>query len=180
MDREDPRRSVEAPVRRAMVALVVRGVALVGAVLLLALLPTVPAFGWLRSVAVWAVPAVLFGYAVLVVVERRVRGRPEESLRATAWFRAREVDDADAMLALLIAGWVPVALLVGLVLLAWPGLNDHDAATRGIWGAIGVPTLAAAWLIAANTWLEATRDELARALADADRRFRSYWANLGR
>lgn len=166
--------------RRALVALVVRGVVLVGAVLLLVLLPAVPAFAWLRPVAPYAVPAMLFGSALLVVAERRVRGRPGEELRASAWFRAREIDEADAMLALLIAGWVPVALLAGLVLLAWPGLNDRDAATRGIWGAVGVPTLAAAWLIAANTWLEATRDELARALADSERRFRSYWANLGR
>lgn len=166
--------------RHAMLALVTRGLFLVGAVLLAVLLPTVPPVAGLAGWAPIAVVVILFGYAAAVLVDRRLHGRPPEAIRAAAWFKAREIDDADAMLALLVAGWVPVALLAALVVLAWPHLNDKDAATRGIWGAIGVPTLAAAWLIAANTWLDATRDVLARAIVDSERRFRSYWANPGR
>jgi hypothetical protein len=183
MDRDDPRNEVEAPVRQALLSLVVRGVTLVAIVLAIVLLPRLPALAGYRAledVASIAVPLVLFGYGALVLLDRRRHGRPSEDARAAAWFRAREIEPADSMLALLVAGWMPVTLVAALVLLAWPRLNDPDAMARGVWGAVGVPTLAAAWLVAANLWLEATRDVLARAIGESERRFRSYWANPGR
>jgi hypothetical protein len=183
MDPDDPRLEVEAPVRRALLALVARGVALVGVVLALVLAPGLPPLARFRSlddVVAIVVPALLFAYGAGVLAGRRLHGRPSEGARAAAWFRAREIEPADAMLALLVAGWVPVALLAALVVLAWPHLNDPDATIRGAWGALGVPALAAAWLVAANLWLEATRDRLARAIGESERRFRSYWANPGR
>lgn len=163
-----------------MTSIVVRGLALVGLVLFVVLCPSVPMFRSLKNEVAFVVPSLLFGYWVIVMVERIVRGRPPEEARSTAWSRAREIDPADAGLALLVAGWVPVALLAALVVLAWPHLNDPDAATRGVWGAIGVPALVVAWLFAANAWLEGSRDELARAIGESDRRFRTYWANVGR
>jgi hypothetical protein len=43
-----------------------------------------------------------------------------------------------------------------------------------------VPQIVAAWLFATTAWLDSCRDELARAIGESERRFRSYWANVGR
>jgi hypothetical protein len=36
-----------------------------------------------------------------------------------------------------------------------------------------------AWMALVDTWLDAARDDLARAEHEADQLFRSYWSNLG-
>ena len=176
----DPRHEVEAPVRRALAALVFRGVALVALVTALVLLPSHPALGGLRDPATALVPIVLFGVAGLLRIERRVRGRPDDDARAAAWTRARAVDEADTTLALVVAGWVPVALAAALVVLVGPHFSEPDLEVRGAWWGFGIPLLLTAWIVATNAWLDATRDELARACGEADRRFRAYWADPGR
>jgi hypothetical protein len=103
---------------------------------------------------------------------------PEETL-ARAWHSAREIDAADAMLALAVAGWVPVALAAALVVMTWPHLNDPNPALRGAWAVLGLPPIAAAWILATNAWLLACREGIARAEAESQRRFRGYWANVG-
>jgi hypothetical protein len=179
-DSIDPRNEVEAPVRHALAALVFRGVVLVGLVAALVLLPSHPALGALREPATALVPMVLFSVALLLRIERRVRGRPDEASRAAAWARARAVDEADATLALVVAGWVPVALAAALVVLVGPHFSEPDLEVRGAWWGFGIPLLLTAWIVATNAWLDATRDELARASGEADRRFRAYWANPDR
>jgi hypothetical protein len=182
MQSNNPQHDVEAPVRRALLWLVVRGVVLVGVVLALVLAPRLPALAplaYIDAAVAIVVSLLLFGLAGAALVERRVLGRPSDEARAGAWFRAREVEPADAMLALVVAGWVPVALLAGLVVLAWPNFTDPAAGTRAAWWAIGTPALGAAWLVAVAAWLETIRDVLARAVGDSERRFRSYWANPG-
>ena len=149
----DPRREMEAPVRRALAALVFRGVVLVGLVAALVLLPSHPALGGLREPATALVPIVLFSVAGLLRIERRVRGRPDDESRATAWSRARAVDEADAMLALVIAGWVPVALAAALVVLVGPHFSEPDLEIRGFWWGFGIPLLLTAWVVATNAWL---------------------------
>lgn len=176
----DPRHEVEAPVRRALAALVVRGVVLVALVIALVLLPSHPALGGLRDPATALVPIVLFAVTGLLRMERRVRGRPGDEARAAAWTRARAVDEADTMLALVVAGWVPVALAAALVVLVAPHFSEPDLEVRGAWWGFGIPLLLTAWIVATNAWLDATRDELARACGEADRRFRAYWADPGR
>jgi hypothetical protein len=176
----DPQRAVEAPVRRALGRLVLRGVALVAIVLTLVLAPTLPALAWSRDLATALIPIVLFGVVGLLRLERHVRGRPSDAARADAWARARAVDDADAMLALGVAGWVPVALAAALIVLVGPHFAEPDLEIRGAWWAFGIPLLLAAWVVATNAWFEAARDELAFALGESDRRFRAYWADPGR
>ena len=175
----DPQQIVDAPVRRALLELVVRGVALVAVVLMLVLGPSVPSLAWTRDLANVLLAALLFGVAGLVRLERHIRGRPSEPARADAWARARAVDEGDAALGLLIAGWVPVALAAGLVVLVAPHFADADLEVRGMWWAFGIPVLLGGWIVATNGWLEASRDELARALGESDRRFRAYWADPG-
>ena len=180
MDDRDRLRDVEAPVRRALAALVFRGIVLVGVVLALVLLPSHPALGGLRDATTVLVPLALFGVAALVRIERHVRGLPGEDDRSTAWVRARDVDEADATLALLVAGWVPVALAAALVVLVGPHFAEPDLEVRGAWWAFGIPVLLAGWTVATSSWLAATRDELARALGESDRLLRAYWADPGR
>jgi hypothetical protein len=176
----DPQQMVDAPVRRALLELVGRGIALVAVVLLLVLGPSLPALSWTRDLATVLLAAALFGVAALVRLERHVRGRPSEAARSDAWARARGVDEGDAALGLLIAGWVPVMLAAGLIVLVGPHVADANLEVRGVWWAFGIPVLLGGWIVATNGWLDATRDELARALGESDRRFRAYWADPGR
>lgn len=176
----DPRHAIEAPVRRALAAIVVRGLVLVAAILLAVLCPTIPQLYHLRDALAVVVAALLIGYATAVLVERRLRGPVDPELRKHAWFKARDIDEADAALVLVIAGWVPVALLAALVVMAWPHLMVGTAEARGLWFAVGVPALFVAWVVATSAWLDGCRDDLARAIGESERRFRSYWANVGR
>jgi hypothetical protein len=177
----DPRSQVEAPVRGALVAVMGRGIALVGAMALLALWPVLarPEVAVRDGIAEIAV-ALLLAYAIGVRVARRIGGRPPEEARERAWDRAKQIDSDDAALGLLVAGWVPVALLLAIGLLLWPHLTDPNPALAAAWVVFGLPPFTVAWLLATGTWLEACRDDLARAEAESDSRLRSYWANVGR
>ena len=97
-----------------------------------------------------------------------------------AWDRAREIDGEDASLGLLVAGWVPAGLILALGLLLWPHLTDPNPALAAAWVVLGLPPFAVAWLFATTTWLDACRDDLARAEHESDTRLRRYWANVGR
>lgn len=180
MHADDPRNEVEAPVRRALIRIVVRGFVLVGITLAAVLCPAIPALHAQADGVAIAVVALLYTFALVVAVERRVRTPVDQSVRASAWYKAREIDEGDAMLALVIAGWVPVALAAALIVMIWPHLNDPNPQLRGAWAVIAVPQVVAAWLFATTGWLESCRDELARAIGESERRFRSYWANVGR
>lgn len=177
----DPRSSVEAPVRGALTAVMGRGIAFVAVMALLALWPVLarPETAIRDGIAEVAV-AVLVAYAIGVRVARRLGGRPCEDARERAWDRAKEVDSDDAALGLLVAGWVPVALLLAIGLLLWPHVTDPNPALAAAWVVIGLPAFAVAWMLATATWLEACRDDLARAEEESDTRLRHYWANVGR
>ena len=179
MDR-DPRTQVEAPVRGALVGVMGRGLALVGAMALLALWPLAahPDEPVRQAIAGLAF-GFLVAYGIWVRVSQRIGTRPSPEERATAWARAKEIDGDDAALSLLVAGWVPVGLVLTLGLLLWPNVTDADPARASAWVVLGVPPFAMAWLFAATAWLDACRDDLARAEREADTRLRHYWANLG-
>ena len=177
----DPRLLVEAPVRRALAWLILRGVALVGAIAALAACPHVFELdvATCDSLAM-AAPAILLGYATIVHAHRLLRGRVSDDARAEAWDRAKAVDVDDATLGLLVTGWVPVGLFVALFVVLWPHLTDANPALAAAWAVFGVPTIVLAWLVASSTWLDASRDDLARAEGDSDAALRRYWANVGR
>jgi hypothetical protein len=180
MHPDDPRAEVEAPVRHGLVRIIARGLVLVGVTLAAALCPVVPTLHHHADAIAVAVVAMLYLVALVAFVERKVRPPLDPAVRAGAWFKAREIDDDDAMLALVIAGWVPVALAAALVVMVWPHLNDPNLQLRGAWAVIAVPQIVAAWLFATTAWLDSCRDEIARAIGESERRFRSYWANVGR
>jgi hypothetical protein len=176
----DPRTQVAAPVRHALAVLIVRGVLLAGAVSSLAVLimaakPDATGRNWMTIAAI----AMVAAYSVIVRGIRTVRGRPSAEERAVAWERAQELDRDDAALALLVAAWVPAAVFVALVVLLWPHLNDADPGTASTWAVFGVAAAGMAWMALVDTWLDAARDDLARAEHEADQPFRSYWSNLG-
>lgn len=177
----DPRTQVEAPVRGALVGIMVRGIVLVGAMAALALWPVIarPEVALRDAIAEVAV-VLLLGYAIGVRLARRLGGRPPVNARERAWERAKEIDADDASLGLLVTGWVPVALLLAVGLLLWPHVTDPNPGLAAAWVVIGLPPFAAAWMLATTTWMEACRDDLARAEQEADSRLRRYWANVGR
>lgn len=176
----DPRSQVEAPVRGALVGVMGRGLALVGAMALLALWPMVahPDEPVRQAIAGLAF-GILAGYGIWVRIGQHLGNRPSAAERARAWERAKEIDGDDAALSLLVAGWVPVALVLALGLLLWPNITDADPARASAWVVLGLPPFAMAWLFASTAWLDACRDDLARAEREADTRLRRYWANLG-
>ena len=176
----DPRSQVEAPVRGALAAVMGRGLALVGFLALLALWPIVahPEVA-VRDGIAWVAVGLLVGYGVWVRVSARIAGRPSPQARALAWDRAKEIDPDDATLGLLVAAWVPAGLLLTIGLLVWPHLTDPNPALAAAWVVLGLPPFALAWLFATTTWLDACRDDLARAERESDTRLRSYWANPG-
>lgn len=177
----DPRTQVEAPVRGALVGVMGRGMALVAMVSLLALWPIVahPEVA-VRDAIAGIVFAVLIGYATCVRVSQHLGSHASEEARELAWDRAREIDRDDAALGLVVAGWVPVGLLLALGLLLWPHFTDPNPALAAAWVVLGLPPFTAAWLFVTTTWLDACRDDLARAEQESDTRLRSYWANVGR
>ncbi len=176
----DPRSAVEAPVRAALAGVMGRGVALVGALVLLALWPLVadPGEEACNRIA-WAAFGLLLGYGTWIRGSQRLHGRPPDEARERAWERAKDIDGDDAMLSLIIAGWVPVGLLLALALLLWPRITDADPAAAATWVVMALPPFALAWLFATESWLEACRDDLARAEHEADICLRRYWANVG-
>jgi hypothetical protein len=177
----DPRAQVEEPVRGALVGVMGRGIALVALMALLALWPVVarPDAAVRDGIAGVAL-GVLIGYSIWVRATARHAGRPSADERARAWERAREIDGDDAALSLLVAGWVPAGLVLAIGLLLWPHLTDANRALAAGWLVLGMPPFALAWLLATTTWLDACRDDLARAARESDTRFRRYWANPGR
>jgi hypothetical protein len=181
MEPEDPRHLVEAPVRRMLAAISVRGVLLVGVIVALAACPLLCALDVAaRDGLTMIAPLILMGYALVAHARRLLLGVVSDEAREAAWARAREVDVDDATLGRLISGWVPVGLLAALVLLVWPHITDANPALACAWVVIGLPPIVVAWLMASSTWLDTCRDDLARAEGESDALFRRYWANLGR
>lgn len=180
MDPDDPQHAVEAPIRGALYRVIGVGLGLVAVVLIGAVAPAIPALRGMGNGVAVAVTATLVLYGCAVPLVRRLRSPIDDAVRASAWYKAREIAPEDTMLALVFAGWVPVALAAALVMMMWPHLNDPNPALRGAWAVIGIPPVVAAWVFATTAWLDACRDILARAIGESDRRFRSYWANVGR
>lgn len=166
--------------RGALVGVMGRGLALVAATALLALWPlAAKPDGQVRDAFAGLSLGVLLVYGIWVRTSQALRGRPSEEDRSLAWHRAKEVDGEDASLGLLVAGWVPAGLVLTLGLLLWPHVTDPDPATASSWVVLGVPPFAVAWLFATTAWLDACRDDLARAEHESEVRLRRYWANVG-
>lgn len=177
----DPRRAIEAPVRRELTWIVIRGIALVAIVATLAAWP----IGWTldvgtRDALAMLAPTILLGYGALMYGRHLVLGAVPEDARAAAWDRAGEIDADDASLSRIVSAWVPVGLLAALLLLLWPHMTDANPALACAWVVIGLPPTAAAWMIASTIWLDSCRDDLARAEGESEALFRRYWANVGR
>jgi hypothetical protein len=177
----DARALVIAPVSHALTRLVVRGLALVGALGLLAVWMVAAKPGPAgRDAATFLAISLLATYSLIVRGRRIVRGRPSLEERAVAWERAQELDRDETALAMLVVVWVPAAVCLALAVLMSPHLTAPDPRTSSPWAMIGVAAAGMAWMVMVATWLESARDDLARAEHEADLRFRSYWANIGR
>lgn len=175
----DPRSRVEAPVRTALATMVGRGLVVVVGMTLVALWPiVVSSEAVARDAIAVAAVGVLLAYAIVVRLTRRLSGHPDDEALERAWVRAREIDGDDATLGLLVVGWVPVGLLLGMGVLIWSHLTDPNPALAAAWAVFGLPAFVIAWIAATRTWLDACRGDLARAESESDNRLRHYWANV--
>jgi hypothetical protein len=177
----DPRSLVAAPVRHALTRLMIRGTFLVGAIGALAVWMVVARpDASARDGATFLGIILLALYSIVVRSRRSVRGRPSLEDRELAWTRAQELDRDETTLALFVVAWVPTAVCVSLAILLWPHFTDASPQIASAWVVFGAPPSVFVWMVMAGTWLDSARDDLARAEREADVRFRSYWANLGR
>jgi hypothetical protein len=177
----DPHANVVAPVQSALTGLVVRGLALVGAIGFLAVWTAAahpePAAS---DAAAFLGVALLATYTIVARGLRAVRGRPSLEERQIAWERAQELSGNDTALGLLVVAWVPAAVFLAMAVLFWPHMTDVNPQIASAWVVLAMPPAAMAWMLMVATWLDAARDDLARAEHESDVRFRTYWANLGR
>lgn len=177
----DPRQLVEAPIRSALASLTARGIALVVVTVALVLCAGHHGFDVAtRDALSISIPCLLLAVALVGRGRRILRGRPDADARDRAWTRARDVDEADAALALMTAAWVPVAIAVALAVMLWPHMTDPNPGLAAAWVVLGLPPILLAWLFLTTTWLEMCRDDLAVAEGEADARYRRYWADLRR
>jgi hypothetical protein len=170
----DPNDEVLAPLDRTLDSLVTRGMAafVVG---LLALVVTVASTdGLVHDISHLALPALL-----VWAVVHRLRLHVDTGVDVEgAWTRAREARRWETGLAAAITGAVPVMWLVAgaSVLLR----HANDVPSLAIIVGLIIPVGAFLWGAASYSFVMDARDRVALGLRDSDRRFRTYWQNVGR
>ncbi len=169
----DPRAEVEAPVRRALDALVVRSTIGFAAAVFAVLVGIGAADGPLHTVAHLALPGVLVG--VLFLRTAHVMLRREPIGTDGAWSRAREIERGETDLATFLSFLVPVAWLVGWSAILYRHAGHHDAAALV---AIWLPLAGGLWFVTTIAWIHDCRERLARAVDESSRRFRAYWSEV--
>jgi hypothetical protein len=170
----NPSDEVLAPLDRTLDSLVTRGMAAF-AVGLLALVVTVAETdGLVHDISHLALPG-LFVWSVV----RRLRSRVDADLEIErTWTRACQARRWETGLAALITGAVPVMWLVGGASVLFRHANDVPSLALII--AVIIPVGTFLWGAAAYSFVMEARDRVALGLRDSDRRFRTYWQNVGR
>jgi hypothetical protein len=175
-DQHRPAAIVEEPVRRELELVMTRGVASFAIGLLAVLVTAVSSDGVLHQVGHLALPGLL----VLVVVARLThvaltRDGPDGE---KTWKRVHEIARTETLLAGVVAAAVPVMWAMGGVAIL-ARHTHHDAelgVVVGFWVPVGIILLGAATV----AWLDDCRERLARAVREGERRFRTYWRDVGR
>ncbi len=170
----DPRFEVEAPIRAALNAIVLRAT-LTFIVVSLAVWATITAaHGPLHAVAHLGLPALMLGVILWRAATMVVRGQPPIPTDE-AWARARATQPGDTLFATIVAAMPPIAWLVGGIAIAVRHVEHHNLGTVL---AVYLPLAAALWFFATLAWAHDCRERVARAVADSERRFRDYWSNV--
>jgi hypothetical protein len=173
----DPRSDVLAPVRAALGFLILRGAASFAVAVIAVIATLAHVTGVLQTLTSLLLPGVLvfvlLARGVHVVLTRKVH-----SDGTRAWQRARELDSSETMLAGVMAIAVPIAWLTGSTAILVRHLAEP--ALRAAVASLYAPVLLLVVLAATYAWAGDCRERLAIALAESDRRFRTYWAEVGR
>jgi hypothetical protein len=174
-DVHDPRASVVEPVHRALEFLVLRGAASFAVAVLAVLVSVVRLEEPLREIGQLALPAVLAFVAAARLAHVVIR-RPGPA--DAAWTRAHAIDRRETEFAAIVAVAVPLAWLVGGGAVLAHRASDQAglAEVVGVW----LPLGGGLWALATIAWAGDCRERLAVALAESERRFRSYWQSVGR
>lgn len=166
---------VAAPVRSALDGIVTRGVVAFVLIVLAVGVTLLPIDESVRLVSYHALPALLAVYLLAHQVVHVFRSGTDDP---DAWQRARDVDASDTMFARIITFAVPAGTLLAGAALLCPHLADPDDRARVL--GVFLPLFALLWIGVTFAWTDECRSRLARAAADSDRRFRAYWAGIGR
>ena len=171
----DPAQAVAEPVARALNALILGAAASFGLSVAAVLLAVVTPDGPIHEFGHFALPGVMaivvLGRAVHVVRRRRA---PDPN----AWGHAQRLHGWDAVLARGLTVSVPLAWLAGAITV----IVHHESVLHPALPimAAWLPIAATVWILATFAWYDFCRDRVAAALDESDRRYRTYWKDLGR
>ena len=171
---DNPRFDVEAPIRGALNAIVIRATVTFGAVSLAVWATISMVHGPLHAVAHLGLPALLLVIILWRAASVIVRGRAPISSEE-GWARARATQSADTFFTTLVAAMLPIAWLIGGIAIAVRHVEHHNL---GAVLAVYLPLAAALWFLATLAWVQDCRERVARAVADSEQRFRDYWSNV--
>ncbi len=169
----DPRTFVHAPLGRALDRVIVTA-AIRFAVTSLAVAVSIGlGLDGDTHTLVHVLPIVALGAYSAVRLSPRVRRLPRLP-RDEAWRRAHDADPVAARFAIVLLGFVGMAIVVASIDALLPMIRDP--ASRG--GALGVwmPILVVIDAIAIGALLSEADDLVGRGAAESEHRFRQYWA----
>lgn len=175
MPEVDPVRAVAEPVARALNALILGATAAfaltVGAVLMAMFAPDGPIHEY-GHLALPVLMAVVVAARGVHIIRRRRAPDPD------AWGLAQRLHGWDAVLARGLTVSVPLAWLVGAITV----IAHHESVLHPALPimAAWLPMAATVWILASFAWYDFCRDRVAAALDESDRRYRTYWKDLGR
>ena len=153
-----------------------RGLASFAVGLLAVIVTAVSADGLMHQVGHLALPGLL----ALVVVARAVhvvltRDAPDGD---GIWRRVHRIARTETLLAAAVAAAVPAMWALGGVAILVR--HTHHDAELGVVVGFWIPVGVIIWGSATVAWLDDCRERLARAVRESERRFRTYWRDLGR
>jgi hypothetical protein len=172
----DPAIHIDEPVRRGLELLMTRGVASFAVGLLAVVVTAVSADGLLHQVGHLALPGLL----AFVVVARTVhvvltRDAPPDD---AVWRRVLGIARTETVMAAAVAAAVPAMWALGGIAILLR--HTHHDAELGVVVGFWIPVGIILWGSATVAWLDDCRERLARAVRESERRFRTYWRNVGR
>lgn len=172
----DPAIDVDEPVRRGLELLMTRGVASFAIGVLAVVVTAVSAEGVLHQVGHLALPGLL----VFVVVARTVHVALTRDAPADegVWRRVFGIARTETLLAAVVAAAVPAMWALGGIAILLR--HTHHDAELGVVVGFWIPVGIILWGSATVAWLEDCRERLARAVRESERRFRTYWRDVGR
>ncbi len=167
---------VAEPMRLALDGIVAKGTLVFAGAAIAVAVTIMPVDRGVRILTYHVLPGLLAHYVLSRFIP--APGRRHVAPDSAAWDRARELDPSDTRFARVIQLIVPAGTLLAGAALLCPHLADPDDQARVL--GVFLPLFVLLWVGVTFAWIDECRGRLAAAAADSDRRFRAYWAGIGR